>query len=135
MTPRGLRNHNPGNLRHGDAWKGMAPKQPDQDFVTFIDPLWGLRAMAKVLLAYTTLHGRRTVRAIVSRWAPSSENDTDAYVAMVARAMRVDPDAPLDLTKDSVLSDLMRAMVRHENGVQPYDPALILSAIRQARSG
>lgn len=113
----------------------MAAKQPDQDFVTFIDPLWGLRAMAKVLLAYTILHGRRTVRAIVNRWAPTSENDTDAYVAMVARAMRVDPDAPLDLSKDVVLSDLMRAMIRHENGVQPYEPALILSAIRQARSG
>ena len=54
---------------------------------------------------------------------------------MVARAMSVDPDVPLDLSKDVVLSDLMRAMIRHENGVQPYAPALILSAIREARSG
>lgn len=135
MTPRGLRNFNPGNIRHGDAWQGLAPKQPDPDFATFREPLYGLRAMAKVLLAYSTLHGRRTVRAIVSRWAPASENDTDAYVAMVSRAMGVDPDVPLDLTKDAVLSDLMRAMIRHENGVQPYDPALILSAIKAARSG
>lgn len=135
MTARGIRNHNPGNLRHGDAWKGMTPKQPDQDFVTFIDPLWGLRAMAKVLLAYSTLHGRRTVRAIVERWAPTSENDTDAYVAMVSRAMGVDPDAPLELSRDDVLSDLMRAMIRHENGGQPYHPSLILSGIRQARAG
>jgi hypothetical protein len=135
MTARGIRNNNPGNLRHGNAWKGLAPKQPDKGFATFIDPLWGLRAMAKVLLVYSTRHGRRTVRAIIERWAPTSENDTDAYVAMVSRAMGVGPDAPLDLTKDMVLSDLMRAIIQHENGVQPYHPGLILSGIREARSG
>lgn len=135
MTPRGIRNNNPSNLRHGNDWQGLAPQQPDADFATFREPLYGLRAMAKVLLAYSTIHGRRTVRRIVERWAPASENDTAVYTAMVAKALRVDPDAPLDLTNDQTLSDLMRAMIRHECGVQPYDPALILSAIKAARSG
>ena len=28
--PRGIRLNNPGNIRHGDNWRGMAPDQPDQ---------------------------------------------------------------------------------------------------------
>ena len=33
--PRGIRNNNPGNIRHSDQWKGLTPEQPDPDFCTF----------------------------------------------------------------------------------------------------
>jgi hypothetical protein len=36
------------------------------------------------LIAYQDKHGLRTIRQIVSRWAPPTENNTNAYVRAVA---------------------------------------------------
>jgi hypothetical protein len=118
--PRGIRNNNPGNIRHGDKWQGMRAEQTDPDFVQFDSPENGIRALAKVLLAYQSKHGLRTVAQIIARWAPPSENNTAAYIAAVARSMRVDPDKPLVLTDRAALAPLMRAIIAHENGIHPY---------------
>lgn len=119
---RGLRNNNPGNIRKGDSWQGMAAAQPDPDFVTFISPEFGIRALAKVLLNYRS-QGLQTVAQIINRWAPPVENDTSSYVAAVARALNVSPTAPLDVS--ARLPDLVQAIIRHENGMQPYPAELI----------
>jgi hypothetical protein len=129
--PRGIRNHNPGNIRLGAKWKGLAAVQADGAFCQFTAPVWGLRALAKVLLAYRDRHDLRTVAQIVGRWAPPGENDTAAYVRDVARHLNVAPDAPLDL--DRHLPGLIEAIVRHENGVQPYDATMIEAALALAR--
>ena len=50
--PRGIRNRNPGNLRHGDDWQGLSATQGDAAFCQFDDPLFGLRALMRVLLKY-----------------------------------------------------------------------------------
>ena len=45
---RGLRNNNPGNIRHGSSqWQGMSAEQPDNAFIKFDDPVYGIRAIAK----------------------------------------------------------------------------------------
>ena len=131
--PRGIRNRNPGNIRRsGDRWKGLAPRQPDLDFFIFESPLWGIRAMAKILRNYQRRHGLRTITQIIGRWAPASENDTAAYVAAVAKAMRVGAGQRLDLSNPATLRDLIAAIIRHENGVQPYGFDTIDSAIELA---
>lgn len=123
MIPRGIRNHNPGNIRHGDKWQGLAPVQSDTDFCTFISPEHGIRAMAVILLNYQRKHGLRSVREIIARWAPPCENDTGAYAAHVARGMGVDPDEPISVADRLPL--LVTAIIRHENGQQPYDGGTI----------
>lgn len=116
--PRGIRNNNPGNIRRtGTAWRGMSPQQPDPEYITFQSPVWGIRAMARILKNYRALYGLDTVAGIVSRWAPPSENNTAAYIASVSAAVGVDPDQPL--TADQ-LPALVAAMIYHENGQQPY---------------
>lgn len=131
---RGLRNNNPGNIvRTGTAWQGMAPDQStDSRFVVFTSPVWGLRALARVLRSYNKL-GLLTVRDIINRWAPPVENDTSAYIAAVARNVGVSPTQPLVMT-DDVLSRIMEAIVQHENGQQPYSPELFAQAIQLERS-
>ena len=57
--------------------------------------------------------GRRSVSQIVSRWAPSNENNTNAYIAQVARMIGVDPNTPLSPQAIPALRD---AMIRIENG-------------------
>lgn len=132
-TARGLRNNNPGNIeRTGDRWRGMSTDQSaDERFVVFDSPVWGLRAMARVLRKYAA-GGAVTVRAIINRWAPPTENITSAYVAAVARELNVDPDTPLVL--DAVMPELLAAITRHENGTQPYNTSTIAEAIRLEQS-
>jgi len=123
VGPRGIRNHNPGNIRRGgDQWQGMAAEQTDPEFVQFIAPEYGIRAMAVVLNNYRTLYGRNTIRKIITRWAPPVENDTDAYINSVARSLGVGPDDQLSVAHTPAL---IAAIIRHENGIQPYDVALI----------
>lgn len=119
---RGLRNNNPGNIRRGITWKGMAAVQTDKEYIVFETPAYGIRAMGRVLDTYKNRYGLNTIRGIIERWAPASENDTASYVAHVARVVGVGPDAQLTAAHRPLL---VAAIVKHENGVQPYPLELI----------
>ena len=118
-APRGIRNNNPGNIERGENWQGMSNVQNDTRFITFISPEYGLRALGKLLQNYQTLYGLDTIRGIVSRYAPSSENNTQAYVDFVSRETGFGPDQPLNLQNRETLVKLMQAIVIQENGVGP----------------
>lgn len=124
-TPRGIRNYNPGNIeRNGTRWQGMAQDQSaDARFIVFTSPAWGIRAIARTLITYQdkrrAADGSRidSVREIVERWAPAFENDTEAYVRQVASALGVGPDdEAVDVYRYDTMRELVRAIVRHENG-------------------
>lgn len=133
MTPRGIRNNNPGNIRKSAInWKGETPGS-DPDFETYLTPEDGIRAMTRILLNYQATHGLQTVRQIINRWAPPVENDTGAYVMHVAEACMVDADEPLYLAEDPALLEAMVAtIIRHENGQQPYPLATIREGVGRA---
>lgn len=122
-TPRGIRNHNPGNIRHGDPWQGLAAKQPDKAFATFTSDAYGIRALARTLITYQDRYGLNTVRGIITRWAPPVENNTEAYVQSVAEQVGVPPDAQIDVQAYKVLCPLVEAIIRHENGRGPLKTA------------
>lgn len=129
---RGLRNHNPGNLRRTrDKWQGLAKVQSDAEFFQFVAPQWGIRALAKVLLSYER-KGLNTVEEIVSRFAPSSENKTDAYILHVAAKLDVQPNDYIDVDDLAVMRPLVEAIILHENGRQPYSAGVILEGLRLA---
>jgi hypothetical protein len=95
----------------------MTPAQlSEHRFAVFVSPKWGFRALATVLLNYSHLHGLNTVRGIISRWAPSSENNTAAYVEDVARDLGVGADATLEMHNPIVLEKLAKAISTHECG-------------------
>jgi hypothetical protein len=133
MISRGLRNNNPGNLRSGSTpWLGQAQVQSDPDFVVFTTPEYGIRALAKTLMTYSRVHGCGTVRALIDRFAPPSENDTQAYVAAVSESCGVPPDTPIDLADPMMMGRLVEAVIRQENGRQPYTPAQISAGLALA---
>lgn len=129
---RGLRNNNPGNIvRTGTAWQGMAPDQSaDSRFIVFIAPEFGIRAMARVLKNYIA-NGFTTVESIINRWAPPAENDTGAYVRAVASQLGVNPNAPIGAAQ---MPALIAAIIKHENGQQPYPPEVIAMGIELERA-
>jgi hypothetical protein len=126
--PRGIRNFNPGNIRHalGVRWQGQAVNQTDPQFVQFTSPRWGIRAIARVLITYQDKRQARdgsridSVREIIERWAPPSENNTDAYTRAVAQALGIDAESPhIDVYDFHTLYTLVEGIVRHENGPGP----------------
>lgn len=115
-TSRGLRNNNPGNIRHDDTtWRGEVASA-DKAFKAFESMAWGYRAMYVVLNTYQKKHGLRTVKQMISRWAPPVENDTEAYVDAVARWSNVSADAGITTTNRDVMMPIVAAMSRVENG-------------------
>jgi len=137
MTARGIRNNNPGNIRRveADRWRGVADDQSgDAEFWVFKAPEWGIRALVRIVaFTYPNRFGLRTVRAIITRWAPPNENDTASYVRTVAAALGVDADVPLDFSDRRIVHALVCAIIRHENGINPYPMATIDQGIDLAQ--
>ncbi|MHC1788290.1 hypothetical protein [Solidesulfovibrio sp.] len=133
MPSRGIRNQNPGNIRHSpDKWLGEVPGN-DKSFKTFSDPVYGIRALAKLLLNYERKYGLNTISGIISRWAPTVENNTAAYIDAVAKACGVDPFQVIDVA--AYLPALVPAIIAHENGSQPYTDEQISQAIAMVTGG
>jgi len=129
--PRGIRNNNPGNIRHGQNWQGLNPegRNIDPAFCVFTAPTYGIRALAKVLINYKKIHGLNTVRQIISRYAPPNENQTKAYIKTVAEQIGVYPDTVIDIEERGVLTVFIKAVIRMENGIQPYSDETIQKGI------
>lgn len=129
---RGIRNNNPGNLLYdGTPWDGLANPPSDGTYCVFVNPQYGIRAMAMTLSNYVAVDGvNPDLTSIISRYAPPASNDTASYIADVSQETGLNPTQTFDM--GSVLPSLIAAMIRHENGVQPYDSATIAQGIALA---
>lgn len=122
---RGIRNNNPGNIRHGQPWQGLREVQTDSGFAQFVSMEYGIRALCKTLFTYADKYGLRNVAGIVSRWAPPADkNDTPAYIKFVSGQMGVNPLQEFNVRDPELLFKLVRAIIRQENG---YFPSLAVS--------
>lgn len=131
---RGFLNNNPGNVdRSADVWQGEIrdpadPRLTDFQrnelvkgrFCVFAQAQLGIRMLAKTLFAYRDRLGHRTVRQIINTWAPPVENDTGAYVNVVAAKVGVSPDDEIDVRDWKTLHALVSAIIVHECGGMPY---------------
>lgn len=126
--PRGIRNNNAGNLEYtGEPWKGLDNPPSDGRFMRFTTPIYGLRALARLLMNYQIRYGLNTVSKIIDRWAPPHENNTTAYKNAVAGAVGVGVNQEINVR--TKLPQLVAAIVKHENGIQPYSAGQINEAI------
>jgi hypothetical protein len=134
QLPRGVRNKNPGNIdRNATKWQGMAPDQgSDSRFVVFTSAEWGIRALAKTLMTYQSVHGLKTIKGIINRWAPPSENDTGAYVQHVAELCGVKATETIDVDTVAIMLPLVKAIIAHENGGYAYPESVVMEGIRRA---
>ncbi|HFZ1708087.1 TPA: structural protein [Citrobacter sedlakii] len=131
---RGIRNNNPGNIRWGDEWKGLVPEtqRTDKSFCQFTTPEYGIRAMIIILRNYQRKHGLSTISGIINRWAPTNENDTQSYIISVAKVTGVAPDQRIDTNDSRLMMKLLQAIIKHENGSQPYGFDTFVRAFEQA---
>ncbi len=126
--PRGIRNNNPLNIRHSaDHWQGAREEQTDKEFVQFDSMAYGYRAAWKTLESYWKHFKRQrqpfTVGSIIGRWAPPSENHTDAYIRTVLKLTSLGGHENLPRPSVGIAIDklvrLLTAMTTMECGV-PY---------------
>lgn len=116
-TPRGIRNNNPLNIRKGNNWQGERHPQKDKDFEEFENLEMGLRAGFIILRHYMNMHPPvNTVRTIIQRWAPASENDTERYADFVCKKAILSPDTPIKFSEKNVVCRLIWAMCWMECG-------------------
>lgn len=118
--PRGMRNNNPGNIRINSSNHWLGKVRPTQNtdgaFEQFITYGHGVRAMIKLVRdTYITRDGLDSIELIITKWAPSNENDTTAYINMVSKKMGKNRNAALN-TDYQTMKSLLQAIALHENG-------------------
>lgn len=120
MIARGIRNHNPGNIRASSIdWDGEVKPGNEMEFTVFKAPWWGIRAMAKLVLRYHSFHNLKTVASIIGRYAPHHENPTGKYIQYVSRKLGVSHETSLEMNYYT-LETMIRAMIKFECGSCPY---------------
>ncbi|EOD2804701.1 hypothetical protein ACJLW1_003225 [Klebsiella aerogenes] len=130
--PRGVRNNNPGNLEASSSNPWVGQTGSDGRFAKFETPEHGIRALGRNLLSYQR-QGIDTVSDIINRWAPPTDNnDTAAYIKSVCAQLGVKADQPLDASNPDTLQALCAAIIKHENGSQPYSNEQLSTGVSAA---
>ena len=115
---RGLRNNNPGNIRRSRVrYKGEVRPSRDPDFKEFSTMAYGYRAVFVLLDTYRSRYGLTTIRQMLNRYAPPTENFTEGYVRFVADYSGVMPDEVVDTRSEKDMIPIVAAMSKIENGV------------------
>ena len=119
---RGLRNCNPGNIRKSRVkYEGEVVPSRDTEFKEFRSMAYGYRAMFVLLDSYRSKYGLCTIRQMLGRYAPPSENFTEGYVRFVSSRTGIAPDEIVNTRAARDLIPIVAAMSQIENGV----PAII----------
>lgn len=130
--PRGIRNNNPLNIRKGNNWKGEKSVQTDMSFEQFESMQYGIRAGFILIKRYMSGYSGltkpfNTIELIVKRWAPPSENATQAYIDHVSKETGISPKRALSFSNKKVMCDIVSSMIHVECG-QLIDREMIESA-------
>lgn len=97
--------NNPLNIR----FAGQDGAANTKGFAAFPTPEAGAEATNKQFGLYAD-RGINTLRGLISRWAPPTENNTDAYITRVSKETGLDPDAPIDLRNPETSALLQKSM-------------------------
>ena len=129
---RGIRNNNPGNIKKNDVeWEGLSAIQTDKTFFQFNDPIYGIRALTKILRTYRNSYNIKNIWGIINRYAPPSENDTESYKNFVKEKTGLNMLEEIEFTVEGYLP-VVKAIILMENGEQPYDDEIILQGMHLA---
>jgi hypothetical protein len=135
MTPLGIRNNNPGNLRPGRIpWVGQYAVD-GHGFCIFDTPEHGIRALMKDLLAYEDKDNLDTIAEFITRWDDDPQGIVQAYIGAVCKDCGWNPDQPYELHNPDNLVKITKAIIQHENGQQPYSDDLIQAALQDVMNG
>lgn len=111
----GIRRNNPGNIRSTPTqWQGKdtANTSPFEQFITIEH---GLRALMINAHTLATRDGYNTIAKLITKWAPPHENNTQAYINHVCKALQTSPNEPIAFTMSFYIA-LAKAIAQMECG-------------------
>ena len=115
---RGLRNCNPGNIRQSSVrYEGEIQPSHDAEFKEFSSMAYGYRAMFVLLDSYRSKYGLCTIREMLNRYAPPTENFTEGYVRFVSTRTGIAPDEIVNTRAARDMIPIVSAMSQIENGI------------------
>lgn len=137
--PRGIRNNNPGNLNYVGQNGATLEDHATPRFARFNSAFEGFAALGKQIKAYYNGTSKaagyqklQSVEDIISRFAPASENNTQAYINKLSKMLGVGRGDSLNIQDPQVLATLMNGITQIENGKNPYAPDMVLKAAQSA---
>ena len=118
----GIRQNNPGNIRPGAKFFGETGI--GSGYSTFQNPIYGGRALARLLSTYKNKHSIKNINSLVDRYAPSGDNTPASrknYKSYLAGKLGVSEETEIDLDDDNTKLALMKGIVEFENkNKNPY---------------
>lgn len=89
--------NNPFNIRKAPAnhWRGSFPTL-NRYFERFRKSVYSCRAFIIIIATYRLKYNITTIYDIIHRYAPSVENDTNAYIRFVCNRMKCLPDTEVN---------------------------------------
>lgn len=84
--------NNPLNIRYYlfNRWRGLCGSK--RGFCEFTEVQYGVRAACILIMRSYRKKGAKTIRQVVTRFAPPSENNTENYISFVCRQVGMSPD-------------------------------------------
>lgn len=123
--------HNPGNLvKSSSTWVGETERQGR--FTAFESAHYGLRALCIVILRYEQHHHIDTLESFVRRFAPPCENNVNNYTSFLVHELGIGRRQKVSFS--AVLPSLVKAVIKYEHGIMPYNDIQILMAVVSART-
>lgn len=130
-TTRAERNNNPGNLNFAGQAGAVLEDGSNARFAKFGSTAEGVSALAKQLQRYGE-RGLDTVSKIINKYAPSSENNTQAYIDALSKRLGVTGDQKLDLNDTTTLTGLIKGIARHEAGSDYLSDSDVMTGLSMA---
>lgn len=127
--------NNPGNLRYAVRNRWIGQVDPSNGFCQFEHIHAGLRALCITLDSYRVHHNLLSVQELISRYAPSSENDTDGYVRFVCSYVGCSA-SETPFSTPSLFVAFVSAICRMETGyaLTEADKAVVLARYNRSMS-
>ncbi|MFB0770205.1 structural protein [Proteus cibi] len=106
-----------------NKWKGLVGIEtgvPNPRFCVFESPEYGIRAIYKLTQTYQRKYGLNSVSAIINKYAPPVENNTNGYINRAAVSIGVGINERINTADKKTGIALATAIVSVELGYQPY---------------
>lgn len=124
--PIGIQNSNPGNIipHNYEKWHGAVGVDA-YGHAIFKTELHGFRAIKKVFKAYNR-RGIDTTYKLVRRYInlKATEHERLEYCRTIKQFTGLPPHAKLSLKDKKTMLLIAKGIVRHENGMDPYEEKL-----------
>jgi len=124
--------NNPFNLRdYNQNWMGQTGAT--DGFVDFSSRDYGIRAADRLLSNYDV----STIEDLISKYAPSTENDTESYIDFVSSYTGIGRDTPIDVGDPDVRRSIESAIAKMETGldISPSDIAAAVDRVSPTGGG